>query len=126
MLMSENARRILAVVLGALLVAGSGFFAPASADVLISAPQSRVCVGKTIKVGVWYQSYSGGPRRYRIKVYGPNGGVVFSKSGRARSDRWTYWRVPARRLGTYQTVYRSGANVADPWVSRSNTRSVRC
>lgn len=58
-----------AMLLGLTLVNAPG----ASADVLISQPESRVCVGRPFTVGVWYQSYSGGPRRYRIDVYAPGG-----------------------------------------------------
>jgi hypothetical protein len=32
-------------------------------------PSSTVCQHRQFKVGVWYQSYSGGPRTYRVDVY---------------------------------------------------------
>jgi hypothetical protein len=96
----------------------------ASADVLISVPKSRVCVGHPFKVGVWYQSYSGGPRAYRIDVYGPNGHKVFHRAGNARGN-WRYWRVPTTRLGRYKTVYHASSRNG-PWKDTEHTRATRC
>lgn len=77
-------------------------------------------------VGVWYQSYSGGSRTYRVDVYAPSGRRVLHERGKAGSDHWRYWRIKARSQGTYKTVYRSGSNVADPWRAVFRTRSRPC
>jgi hypothetical protein len=100
--------------------------APASADVLVSAPHSSVCQDRHFKVGVWYQSYSGEPRTYRVDVYAPSGRRVLHEQGKARADHWRYWRIEARAGGSYKTVYRSGRSVADPWRAVYRTRSRPC
>lgn len=79
---------------------------PARADVLVSYPGKSVCVSKTIKLGVWYQSYSGGPRTFRVKVVDPAGNIVLQKSGRATTT-WRYWRYRPQRTGVHKVVYSS-------------------
>lgn len=96
----------------------------ASADVLISVPKSQVCAGNPFRVGVWYQSYSGGPRGYRIDVYGPLGKRIFHTEGKA-TTQWRYWRIFTNRAGRYTTVYHGSSNNG-PWVARKYTRAVRC
>lgn len=121
-------KRLIAFILPAvvaLLVGGSAVVAPpASADVLVSSPDARVCRGHAIKVGVWYQSYSGGPRRYRIDVFNPGGRRIFHTHGRA-TTRWRYWRVRANRVGRYRVVYRGGSS-KDPWKAVYRVPSRRC
>ena len=83
-----------------------GTAVPASATVLFNQPVARVCIGHTFKVGVWYQSFSGGSRKYRVTVRNPDGTVVLYQTGKAPTSRWRFWHVPAREAGTYRTVYR--------------------
>jgi hypothetical protein len=77
----------------------------ALAVVLVNQHRSRVCVGKTFQVGVWYQEYSGGSRAYRLDVYNPHGKRVLYKHGKARSSAWEFWNVRANMAGRYRTVY---------------------
>jgi hypothetical protein len=87
-------------ILAALAFAGS-----ARGDVLISDPGSSVtCCSKAIRLGVWYQSYSGGPKSYRVVVENPKGVVVFSRSGTA-STTWLYFNYVPPSQGTYTVVY---------------------
>jgi hypothetical protein len=79
---------------------------PASAVVLTSTPQSRLEVGGHLKVGVWYGSWDGGPRAYRVKVVNPDGDTVFRRCGKAPSH-WRTWRVHVHRVGVYRTIYRT-------------------
>jgi hypothetical protein len=72
--------------------------------VLINQPASKVCVGSRFTVGVWYQSFSGGPWAYRIAVYNPKGWLVFWKSGYA-TTAWQFWHIRAWRTGNFRTVY---------------------
>jgi len=72
----------------------------------------------------WYQSYSGGPRRYTINVYRPDGRRVFHRHGRA-TKHWQIWRVRAHKLGRYRVVYRGGP-LKDPWTAVYRVRSRRC
>ncbi len=97
----------------------------ATADVLVSSPRAKVCVGRPFSVGVWYQSYSGGPRGYRIDVYAPGGRKVFHVEGKATSGNWQDWRVPTTRVGRYTTVYH-GSSHNGPWRYKATTRAVRC
>lgn len=78
---------------------------PALADVLVNQPASRVCVGHTIQVGVWYQQISGGSRAYRVDVYGPTGRRIFARRGQAPSAGWRFWRVRLGHPGKYRTDY---------------------
>jgi len=120
-------KRLIAFVLPAvvaLLVGGSLLVAPpASADVLVSSPESRVCRGHAFHVGVVYQSYSGGPHRYRIDVYQPGGRRVFHAHGRVKRAR--DWRVWADRLGRYRVVYHASSS-RGPWKRVFRVRSRRC
>jgi hypothetical protein len=113
-----------ALVLGLMLTL-VGLVTPASADVLVSAPRREVCRWQGFKVGVWYQSYSGGPRGYRISVYGPAGHRVFYRSGTATTT-WRSWRLAPLRVGTYRTVYRPAVGASNQWVARYYTRSISC
>ena len=82
-------------------------------------------MGKTFKVGVWYQAYSGGPRGVRVKVVGPHGRTLLKKSVRT-TTKWRYWRVKAKRRGVYRTVYRQGRHGKADWKVRFRTRAHRC
>jgi WD40 repeat protein len=55
-----------AVILGA--IGAATLATPASADVLVHAPDSHISCGGHIKTGVWYQSFSGGPRDATIQI----------------------------------------------------------
>ena len=85
----------------------------ASADVLVSAVPERVPCGAVLKPGVWYQAYSGGPRRATIVVR-RGGHTVLRKRIRA-TETWRYWRVRPRCGARYVVVYRlSGGPVRFP------------
>jgi opacity protein-like surface antigen len=88
--------------------------APASAAmgvprvVLVNQPPTRVVVGHTFPVGVWYQSYSGGSRHYHLAVYEPprvGGHLIFYKAGTAPSSAWAIWNIRASVTGWYKIVY---------------------
>jgi hypothetical protein len=80
--------------------------APAHADVLVSAPPRAIDCGRSIEVGVWYQSHSGGPRRARIAIRTRAGRLLWRKRVRA-TTRWRYWRYEPPRCGRrYRVVYR--------------------
>jgi hypothetical protein len=102
-----------AVLMACLAVAVAGTGSPAQAVavstvtplvVLVNQPPARVCVGREIQVGVWYQQ-SGGSRRYRVDVYDPKGKRVLHRHGRAPSAHWRFWYVRAAMAGRYRIVY---------------------
>jgi hypothetical protein len=86
--------------------------AAAGADVLVSAiePTTLAC-GKSVKVGVWYQSSTGGPRSARITIKASRGTVVWRRNVAATS-RWRYWRYKPSCGGRYVVVYTTARGTA--------------
>jgi hypothetical protein len=82
----------LAIILGLLVTA-----APASADVLLSAPLSRATSSACISIGVWYQAYSGGPRTVSVSLYRPDGRRVARRTIVAT----THWRTYTLKCGMW-------------------------
>jgi hypothetical protein len=80
--------------------------APAAPDVvLVNQPVHSMCSGQRFTVGVWYQSFSGGSRAYRISIWGPRHTRFFFRHGLASAKRWRFWKVKAGRRGEYRVVY---------------------
>lgn len=77
----------------------------APAVVLINQPVNTLCSGQKFRVGVWYQSFSGGSRAYRISIWGPRHIRFFYRQGLASAKRWRFWMVKAGRRGRYRIVY---------------------
>jgi hypothetical protein len=122
---------LLAVTASALAAAAPAAAAPAGrvtpAMVLVNQPAAAVCVGKTFKVGVWYQQISGGSRAYRVAVYNPNGKRILYRHGMAPSARWKFWKIRPRLAGKYRTVYSGHWRSKTRWSKhRAATRSHRC
>jgi hypothetical protein len=123
----------MAFVAAALTVAGTGGPARAAAVstvtpsvVLVNQPPARVCVGRKIQVGVWYQP-SGGSRRYRVDVYSPKGQRVFHRHGRAPSSHWRFWYVRAAMAGRYRIVYWGHFKNPKTWTPfRARTIARQC
>jgi len=104
---------------------GAAVAAPAM--VLVNQPVSSVCVGRTFKIGVWYQKLSGGSRAYRVAVYGPAGKRLLYKHGQASAASWRYWKVRATRPGKYRTVYSGHWRHPKTWSHfKVPTRARRC
>jgi hypothetical protein len=121
-------------VIVAALAAGALIVAPAAAVaiqvrsdiVLINQPYRSVCTGRTFTVGVWYQP-SGGSRAYRVTVYNPHGVRIFHRSGRAPSAHWAFWKIRAKRIGKYRTVYSGHWKKRSAWSTyRTVTKAHRC
>jgi hypothetical protein len=87
----------------ALLV--SAFILPghAAAEVLISQPLERACLGHAIEVGVWHKATTD-ERTYRVQILDPAGRVVFTRAGEA-TDVWQIWSYIPRRTGIFRTIY---------------------
>jgi hypothetical protein len=77
----------------------------APAVVLVNRPVTSLCSGHSFKVGVWYQSLSGGSRAYRISIWGPRHIRFFYRHGIASAKHWRFWKVKAGRRGRYRVVY---------------------
>ncbi|MDQ3767297.1 MAG: hypothetical protein M3346_08135 [Actinomycetota bacterium] len=110
--------RLTAVVVMSLLILAA--MGQARADVLVNKPKGRICLGKAIKTGVWYQAYSGGPRWFKVRILNPRDRVVFSTRGKA-TRQWRYWKFHPQRAGVFRTVYR-----VPGWRARFETRVRSC
>ncbi len=110
------------IVLGLGVVLASS----ASAQVLINAPAPKVCVHHTFRIGVWYQSFSGGSRGYRVAVYGPSGRRIFYRHGQAPSEHWQFWHIDTGISGRFTTVYRSGPEAKPQWRKTFHTDAHPC
>jgi hypothetical protein len=78
----------------------------AHADVLVNAPPPSVSCASGIKVGVWYQSFSGGPRWARISIRNAAGATVWQRHVSART-RWRYWRFHGACGRRYAVIYQT-------------------
>jgi hypothetical protein len=94
------------VLVGMTLLSSTVIAAPAGANVSFNGPSPSVCVGGTFKIGVWYQSYSGGSHAYTVRVSSPSGKVIFEHHGSATTT-WRMWNIRAAQAGTYKTLYTS-------------------
>lgn len=86
--MSRPRGRLAPALLIAVALSTGVLSSTASADVLFHIPGAHVT--KCMKVGVWYQDYSGGPRWARIQLR-RHGTIVRSRRVRAGA-RWKYWQ----------------------------------
>jgi hypothetical protein len=94
-----------AAILGAMCALGMA--ALAGADVLVSTPDPHIGCGQRIQTGVWYQSFSGGPRNATIHILSAKR-VLWSRHVRATTT-WRYWRYHPRCGRTYYVRY------SGPW-----------
>jgi hypothetical protein len=111
------------IVVGLLVTALALGLAPsAHADVLVNAPKARVCVNHgAIRTGVWYQTATGGPRWFHIRIYRKaTGALVFSRNGKATTT-WKYFRYVPKRVGLFRIRY-----VVPGSTPAFLVRSVRC
>ena len=92
--MGGRARKVLAGTVLSLVVAVSvAATSTASADVLVNAVKlTTLKCGAQVKVGIWYQSSSGGRRWARITIRTRSGRLVWRKSATARTT-WRDWYV---------------------------------
>jgi hypothetical protein len=87
---------------GAVLAAAT----PASADVLVNYDGGTIRLGQFLRVGVWYQQFSGGPTGYWAGVWSVSARKwIFTRSGHASASAWRMWSVKPPKRGEYHTVY---------------------
>ena len=89
----------------AALGTGMALAPAASADVLVNYDGGTVHLGQDMRVGVWYQQFSGRSRHYWVGVYNPDGTRVFTQSGSASPTNWRFWEVRATQKCKYHTLY---------------------
>ena len=83
---------------------GSGGAGAVVASVQVRIPASRVCTNTIggIKLGVRWNG--AGPRRFRLRLYDPNGKMVLARNGLA-TRAWIRWAYRPTLGGVYRTVY---------------------
>jgi hypothetical protein len=101
---SARRRGIAAAVVVLLLIP-----AAASGDVLVNAIEpTTVSCGRSVTLGVWYQSFSGGPRWAHMTIKNSSGAVVWDKNVTAKTS-WRYWHYKGRCGARYVVVYKTAA-----------------
>ena len=90
---------MMTVALGVLLAVP----AAASADVLVSQGPKSIACGEDIKMGVWYQSFSG-PRWAELSVKSLNGATLGHRRVRPTTT-WRYWYYTPRCGRRYRVTY---------------------
>ena len=102
-------RKRLAKFAGAIVLAGAIALTSAgaaSAEVLVNYDGGTIHLGQSLQVGVWYQSFSGGPGNYWEGVWSvPQHTWIFQHYGTATSKGWQFWYVKPAKRGQYHTVY---------------------
>jgi hypothetical protein len=93
---------------GLVLAAALALAPPAvvEADVLVNVvePPSVAC-GKSVMPGIWYQSFSGGPRWARITIKNSRGAIVWHKNATA-TTKWRFWRFRGKSGASYVLIYK--------------------
>src|SRR4051794_36908788 len=92
--------------------------APASADVLVDPPSKHLTTSGCIALGVWYQSYSGGPRTVRVSVY-YRGGLKARRTLRAT----TRWGCRAASAGSAPSDRAPGSGTSRRRTARRRARA---
>jgi hypothetical protein len=115
------------VMLGTIATAVLALALPglAGADVLYSAPKAKICLEGTskIRIGIWYQAYSGGPRWFRIRIR-HGGERVYTKNGHATTT-WRYYGFDPPAISTWAGRYKTVIRAAG-WRQVRWTRVVIC
>jgi hypothetical protein len=79
--------------------------AVASGDVLVNAIEPTVVgCGQVIRPGIWYQSFSGGPRWAHMTIKTSSGRVVWHANATATTT-WRYWRFRGVCGSRYRLTY---------------------
>ena len=105
--------RVLVLVLAVLALPMAAL--AGGAPVAMRVPPKQVCAGETIRVGVRYTGvvydrlpYHSDPRWFRVRIFDPQGRIVFERRGLA-SPSWRMWNYEPRRTGTFWTRYGTAA-----------------
>ncbi len=95
------------LVFATVVLVGIAVPAAASADVLVNAivPGSVAC-GQVVRPGIWYQSFSGGPRWAQMRITDATGAVVWHKNATATTS-WHYWQFRGKCGARYVLTYRT-------------------
>lgn len=85
--------------------------AVSSATVLVNAIYPKVVAcHRAVKPGIWYQSFSGGPRWARITIRNGHGKVVWRRRARA-TNSWRFWRFRGTCGSHYVLTYATAAGL---------------
>lgn len=83
----------------------------ASGDVLVNAIEPTVVAcGRAVNPGIWYQSFSGGPRWAHITIKNSRGQVVWRRNANATTT-WRYWRFRGACGSRYVVIYATAGGI---------------
>jgi hypothetical protein len=86
--------------------------AVADADVLVNAIEpATVACGKSVRPGIWYQSFSGGPHWAHMTIKNSHKVIVWRKNATATAN-WRYWHFRGTCGAVYVLTYRTAAGTA--------------
>lgn len=77
----------------------------AHADVLVHHDSRAVSCSNGIKLGVWYQAYSGGPHWAYMEVRTASGHTVLAHKKVRATTQWRYWRFTPSTCGRWYRVH---------------------
>ena len=109
-----------AAAAGIVLFEGPSGAGAASGGVQVVVPATRVCVNEVRAIELGVRWSGSGARRFRVRLYGPRGGIVLARSGLA-TRRWKLWAYRPTLGGTYRAVYTLSSG-----LRRFRTRALGC
>ena len=76
-------------------------------DVLVNAIEpTTIACGAAVMPGIWYQSFSGGPRWAHMRIKNSSGAVVWQRNANATTT-WRYWRFRGSCGSSYVLIYQT-------------------
>lgn len=104
---SRRPRWVRTIVAAVTILAVGAIPAGAFGDVLVNAIEPpTVPRGAAVMPGVWYQSFSGGPRWAHMTIKNGRGGVVWRRNANATTS-WRYWRFRGTCGSSYRLIYQT-------------------
>jgi hypothetical protein len=102
-------------------VVGAAFGSAAQADLLINAPQTRVCLGHAITVGVWNRpTHAPFNTREPFAVRITRAGTLQFFVRGAAPTHWRYWSFFPDLVGRYRVEYLPRTRFTTFWTNVVN------
>jgi hypothetical protein len=110
--LGRRGNRVRALAAAAAVLAFGGIPSAAFGDVLVNAIEpTTVACGAAVMPGIWYQSFSGGPRWAHITIKTSRGAVVWQRNANATTT-WRYWQFRGKCGSSYVLIYQTAAGTA--------------
>lgn len=105
--LKRRPNRVRAIAASVAVLAVTAIPAAAFGDVLVNAIEpSTVACGAAVTPGIWYQSFSGGPRWAHMTIKNGRGAVVWHRNASATTS-WRYWRFRGPCGSRYVLIYQT-------------------